>query len=67
MPVGQTTGLITLFSNNQVIPVVTAVSAVTANGIYKAGDVIDIALDFSSQVIYTGTPVLKFALGQSER
>ncbi|NEU07411.1 hypothetical protein GZH53_03705, partial [Flavihumibacter sp. R14] len=40
------------------LPVVSAVSASTANGTYKSGDVITITLSLSEAVAVTGTPAL---------
>ncbi|WP_170124265.1 Ig-like domain-containing protein [Breznakibacter xylanolyticus] len=44
-------------------PSVTTVSASTANGSYKIGDVIAITVQFSESVVVTGTPTLALATG----
>ena len=44
-------------------PTVTGVSATTANGAYKAGDVITITVGFSEAVAVTGTPTLALNSG----
>jgi len=48
-------------------PVVTNVSATTANGAYNAGDTIAITVTFSQAVIVTGTPQLLLETGTTDR
>src|SRR5207237_6142870 len=46
---------------------VTNVTATTANGTYKVGDVIAITVQFSESVIVTGTPQLTLETGATDR
>ncbi len=48
-------------------PSVIDVSSVTANGSYKAGDVINISVTFNESVIVTGTPWLTLETGTIDR
>lgn len=48
-------------------PSVTAVSASTANGSYKAGDTINIELNFNEVVTVTGTPQLTLETGSTDQ
>ena len=48
-------------------PVVTNVTATTANGAYNAGDTIAITITFSQGVIVTGTPQLLLETGTTDR
>ena len=47
-------------------PTVSAVSATTANGIFKAGGVIAITVTFSEAVTVTGTPQLTLETGSTD-
>ena len=49
------------------IPTVTGVSSSTADGSYKAGDVISIQVAFSAAVTVTGTPQLLLETGTADR
>ncbi|SVC69770.1 uncharacterized protein METZ01_LOCUS322624, partial [marine metagenome] len=49
-----------------VVPTVSAVTATTADGNYKAGDVIAITVTFSETVTVTGTPQLTLETGSSD-
>lgn len=48
-------------------PTVTSVNSSTANGTYKAGDVISIQVNFSEVVNVTGTPQLTLEAGTTDR
>ncbi len=48
-------------------PAVAAVSASTANGSYKAGDIISIELSFNEAVTVTGTPQLTLETGSTDQ
>ncbi len=50
-----------------VTPTVSSVTASTANGSYKAGDVISIQVNFSEVVTVTGTPQLTLETGTTDR
>ncbi|OEK00317.1 hypothetical protein BFP97_01770 [Roseivirga sp. 4D4] len=50
-----------------VVPTVTSVSSSTANGNYKAGDVIAVTVTFSENVTVTGTPQLTLETGTTDR
>ncbi|MBA2672885.1 hypothetical protein, partial [Ramlibacter sp.] len=50
-----------------VVPTVTAVTSSTADGGYKAGDVISIQVGFSEAVTVTGTPQLTLETGTTDR
>ena len=50
-----------------VVPAVASVNSSTANGVYKAGDVIDILVNFSKNVTVIGTPQLTLETGQTDR
>ena len=52
--------------NDQTAPTVSSVSATTANGSYKAGDVIAITVIFSEVVAVTGTPQLTLETGTAD-
>ncbi|MBC3873050.1 DUF4347 domain-containing protein [Undibacterium flavidum] len=47
--------------------VVTSVSATTADGVYKAGDIIDITIVFDKAVDVTGVPKLTLETGATDR
>src|SRR5207247_2165848 len=47
-------------------PTVTGVSSSTANGSYKAGDVVAVKVDFSEPVTVTGTPQLTLETGATD-
>ena len=51
----------------QVPPTVTSVTSTTANGSYKAGDVVAITVAFSDTVNVTGTPQLTLETGTTDR
>lgn len=48
-------------------PTVTFVSASTANGTYKVGDVISVEVNFDEVVLVTGTPQLTLETGTTDR
>ncbi|WP_105172809.1 DUF4347 domain-containing protein [Pseudoalteromonas sp. T1lg24] len=48
-------------------PTVSSVSSSTANGTYKAGDVIAVTVQFSESVSVTGTPQLTLETGTTDR
>jgi len=48
-------------------PTVTGVTSSTANGTYKAGDVIAVQVNFSEPVLVTGTPQLTLETGATDR
>lgn len=48
-------------------PTVSSVSASTANGTYKVGDVISVQVNFSETVLVTGTPQLTLETGAIDR
>ncbi|WP_293299218.1 autotransporter-associated beta strand repeat-containing protein, partial [Pedobacter sp. UBA4863] len=50
-----------------VVPTVSSVTSSTANGTYKAGDVISIQVNFSENVTVTGTPQLTLETGTTDR
>ncbi|WP_207429042.1 YDG domain-containing protein [Pedobacter sp. SYSU D00535] len=50
-----------------VAPTVSGVTSSTANGSYKAGDVISIQVNFSEAVTVTGTPQLTLETGTTDR
>jgi hypothetical protein len=49
-----------------VVPTVTGVSSSSANGYYRAGDLISIQVSFSEAVTVTGTPTLTLETGSSD-
>jgi hypothetical protein len=49
------------------LPTVTSVNSVTANGTYKIGDVISVQINFSETVTVTGTPQLTLETGATDR
>lgn len=49
------------------IPVVTAVSSASADGVYKAGDMLTLAVSFDRDVTVTGTPTLLLETGSVDR
>ncbi|WED67032.1 Ig-like domain-containing protein [Synoicihabitans lomoniglobus] len=57
----------TLITIQPLPPTVTAVTASTANGTYKAGDLINITVQFSGDVTVTGTPTLTLETGITDR
>jgi hypothetical protein len=61
--VGSTTGVLV----DGVSPSVLDVSSSTANGFYKAGDVVSIQVNFTEAVIVTGTPQLTLETGTTDR
>lgn len=50
-----------------VAPTVSSVTASTANGTYKVGDVVSIQVNFSETVTVTGTPQLTLETGTTDR
>ncbi|WP_312347100.1 fibronectin type III domain-containing protein [Stenotrophomonas acidaminiphila] len=50
-----------------VAPTVSGVTSSTANGTYKAGEVVSIQVDFSEAVTVTGTPQLALETGATDR
>jgi len=50
-----------------VVPTVSSVSSSTADGSYKAGDVIAVTVTFSESVTVTGTPQLELETGTTDR
>ena len=58
---------VTVPSDDVTAPTVRSVTSSTANGGYKAGDVISIQVNFSEVVTVTGTPTLTLATGGSGR
>ena len=50
-----------------VVPTVSGVTSSTANGTYKAGDVIAVQVSFSETVTVTGTPQLTLETGSTDR
>ncbi|MBX3589107.1 MAG: hypothetical protein KF796_20950 [Ramlibacter sp.] len=50
-----------------VAPTVTSVNASTANGTYKAGDVVSVQVNFSEAVTVTGTPQLTLETGTTDQ
>ncbi|MBO6662228.1 Calx-beta domain-containing protein [Roseivirga sp.] len=53
--------------NDETAPTVTSVSSTTANGSYKASDVIEVTVTFSENVTVTGTPQLELETGTTDR
>uniref|UniRef100_UPI0039AFD148 beta strand repeat-containing protein n=1 Tax=Shewanella baltica TaxID=62322 RepID=UPI0039AFD148 len=49
------------------LPTVTFISASTANGTYKVGDVISVEVNFDEAVLVTGTPQLTLETGTTDR
>ncbi|WP_193771515.1 DUF4347 domain-containing protein [Candidatus Magnetaquicoccus inordinatus] len=68
-----TPGAANSLSNNKAIiidtsaPTISAVSATTANGSYKAGDTVDVTVTFSEAVTVTGTPQITLETGSTDR
>ena len=56
----------TVTLNDQTAPTVSSVTATTADGSYKVGDVIAITVTFSETVTVTGTPQLTLETGSSD-
>jgi regulation of enolase protein 1 (concanavalin A-like superfamily) len=50
-----------------IAPTVTSVSSTTANGTYRAGDLISVQVNFSEAVTVTGTPQLTLETGTADR
>ncbi len=50
-----------------VVPAVSSVTSSTANGLYRAGDVISVQVNFSEAVTVTGTPQLTLETGATDR
>ena len=48
-------------------PTVSSINSSTANGTYKAGDVISVQVNFSENVFVTGTPQLTLETGATDR
>ncbi|ESE42198.1 Ig-like domain-containing protein [Shewanella decolorationis] len=55
------------FSTDTLAPTVSSISASTANGTYKVGDVISIQVNFDETVLVTGTPQLTLETGTTDR
>ncbi|MBO6497752.1 MAG: hypothetical protein JJ978_19460, partial [Roseivirga sp.] len=53
--------------NDETVPTVTSVSSTTADGSYKAGDLIAVTVSFSEAVTVTGTPQLELETGTTDR
>ncbi|MFT4764322.1 MAG: hypothetical protein ACI9OH_001416 [Oleispira sp.] len=62
-----TTNQITVSGVDNTSPTVSSVSATTANGAYKAGDVIVVTVNFSEAVTVIGTPQLTLETGTTDR
>jgi hypothetical protein len=58
-----TTRTVTITNIDKVNPIVSKVDSNTADGSYKAGDKVEFTVEFSKNVIVTGTPQLKLATG----
>ncbi|HYE36515.1 DUF4347 domain-containing protein [Methylocaldum sp.] len=61
--VGSTTAVLV----DGIAPTVSGVSSTTANGSYKAGDIIAVTVQFSEAVTVTGTPQLTLETGATDR
>lgn len=61
--VGSTTNVLV----DSIAPTVSSVTASTANGTYKLGDIISIQVNFSEAVTVTGTPQLTLETGTTDR
>jgi len=55
------------FTIDRIAPYVTDVSAISADGTYKAGDTISVTVPFSENVAVTGTPQLTLETGATDR
>ncbi|MGI2142199.1 putative Ig domain-containing protein [Shewanella baltica] len=55
------------FVTDSVAPAVSSISASTANGTYKFGDVISVEVNFDEAVLVTGTPQLTLETGTTDR
>ncbi|MFV3307729.1 Ig-like domain-containing protein [Pseudomonas sp. NY15181] len=55
------------YSVDTLLPTISSVTSSTANGVYKAGDVISIQVNFSETVNVTGTPQLTLETGSTDR
>ncbi|XEG75678.1 DUF4347 domain-containing protein [Pseudomonas sp. abacavir_1] len=55
------------YAIDTLVPSVNSVSSSTANGVYKAGDVISIQVSFNEAVTVTGTPQLTLETGATDR
>ena len=55
------------FVTDSVAPAVSSITASTANGTYKVGDVISVEVNFDEAVLVTGTPQLTLETGSTDR
>ncbi|ADT92376.1 putative Ig domain-containing protein [Shewanella baltica] len=55
------------FVTDSVAPTVSSITASTANGTYKVGDVISVEVNFDEAVLVTGTPQLTLETGTTDR
>ncbi|MBB1270818.1 S-layer family protein, partial [Shewanella sp. SR44-3] len=55
------------FVTDSVAPTVSSITASTANGTYKVGDVISVQVNFDEAVLVTGTPQLTLETGTTDR
>ncbi|UVW62214.1 putative Ig domain-containing protein [Shewanella baltica] len=55
------------FVTDFVAPTVSSITASTANGTYKVGDVISVQVNFDEAVLVTGTPQLTLETGTTDR
>ncbi|MCS6125152.1 Ig-like domain-containing protein [Shewanella baltica] len=55
------------FVTDFVAPTVSSITASTANGTYKVGDVISVEVNFDEAVLVTGTPQLTLETGTTDR
>ncbi|WP_428847859.1 beta strand repeat-containing protein, partial [Shewanella inventionis] len=55
------------FVTDSVSPTVSSITASTANGTYKVGDVISVQVNFDEAVFVTGTPQLTLETGTTDR
>ncbi|MBI3145178.1 MAG: DUF4347 domain-containing protein, partial [Pseudogulbenkiania sp.] len=65
--IGGTGNDVTLTVSDTTAPTVSSASSSTANGRYKAGDVIAVTVTFSEAVTVTGTPQLTLETGSTDR
>lgn len=65
--IADATNGVTASDTDNVPPTVSSVSASTANGSYKAGDVIAITVTFDETVYVTGTPQITLETGTTDR
>ncbi|RAJ05494.1 gliding motility-associated-like protein [Chitinophaga skermanii] len=52
---------------NPGIPTITSVTSPTLNGMFKAGNIIDVTVTFNMPVVVTGTPLLTLETGATDR